>query len=594
MKKRIIYATLVFCLLASIMATNVASADRYAPRIAISNAPVFEVYHEGSASDSIYYGAKFEPRAGIYAGTPADKRIAGLTNVLSARYVDFNNREEFDAYWWEGIGRSNFSEGGTEKLHVVNWNYHDRNNSINPSDYDDYIRRNINKMGDSGWDILLVFGKEMDIDDNFRDPGRYVEMYRHVARYAREKSNIAMVWSPNALSDLNVTWDSFWPGSEYVDWIGTSLYIDPHFLGDPAQDRINNADRIFFTGAYAHTITRMRPIAEYAQRQSKPIIITEGGIAHRSTVTNTQYHEWAQNQIHIMYATIPRYFPSVKIAINFNNYSPHDRYWYNIGDIPLLRTALIEALRDPAYLSHYGAQASFSYQTFQGGTLSRDVRLSAVSYQPGDQHTSVRYIVDGNLEHEATLPPYNFTLRQNARTLTVQKVSHGNVISHKDYTFSAQDTPSPTPGPQPPAGPSGNITVNPTSSTVYVNGRAVAFEAYLIDDFNFFKLRDMAMAVNGTEKQFAVGWDGAANSITLTSGQPYAPVGGELAPGDGTPKTAQPTASNIFVNGERIELIAYNIEGNNFFRLRDVMRLFNINVDYDGNVLINTSRPYVD
>jgi hypothetical protein len=51
-----------------------------------------------------------------------------------------------------------------------------------------------------------------------------------------------------------------------------------------------------------------------------------------------------------------------------------------------------------------------------------------------------------------------------------------------------------------------------------VNGQSVAFNAYNIDGNNYFKLRDLAYALNGTEKQFEVGWDGAANAISLTSG----------------------------------------------------------------------------
>ncbi len=40
----------------------------------------------------------------------------------------------------------------------------------------------------------------------------------------------------------------------------------------------------------------------------------------------------------------------------------------------------------------------------------------------------------------------------------------------------------------------------PTKSRVLVNGKEVAFGAYNIDGYNYFKLRDLAMALSGTVK----------------------------------------------------------------------------------------------
>ena len=139
--------------------------------------------------------------------------------------------------------------------------------------------------------------------------------------------------------------------------------------------------------------------------------------------------------------------------------------------------------------------------------------------------------------------------------------------------------------------------VNPTGASVLVNGIRTEFEAYHIDGNNFFRLRDLAYALNGTEKQFSVEWDGAANAIILTSGQPYVPVGGEMAQGDGTPQYARATTSTVFLDGYEIDITAYNIGGNNFFRLRDIMRELDVGVTWDGatsTIGIDTSTSYSD
>lgn len=141
------------------------------------------------------------------------------------------------------------------------------------------------------------------------------------------------------------------------------------------------------------------------------------------------------------------------------------------------------------------------------------------------------------------------------------------------------------------------ITANPTSSKVLVNDKAVTFEAYTINGNNYFKLRDFAQAVNKTEKNFEVKWDSKNNAINLISNTPYTPEGGELAKGDGKAKVANPTTSKIYKDGKEISLTAYTINGNNYFKLRDIAKAFNIGVFWDGKtntIAIDTSRDYID
>ena len=153
--------------------------------------------------------------------------------------------------------------------------------------------------------------------------------------------------------------------------------------------------------------------------------------------------------------------------------------------------------------------------------------------------------------------------------------------------------PAPAPTPTPP--PTPQLTASPTSSTVLINGKSVSFDAYNINDNNYFKLRDIAYALSGSGKQFEVTWDGANNAINLTSGQPYTPVGGEMAGKGAGNKTPVPTTSTIYLDGKQITLTAYNIDDNNYFKLRDIGAAFNFGVDWDGannTIIIDTSKGY--
>jgi len=134
-----------------------------------------------------------------------------------------------------------------------------------------------------------------------------------------------------------------------------------------------------------------------------------------------------------------------------------------------------------------------------------------------------------------------------------------------------------------------------TSSTVLVNGNNVAFDAYTINENNYFKLRDLAFVLWGTKKQFSVEWDGINNAISLSRGEPYTMVGGELDIKTGGDKTAYPTNSTIFLDGQEVRFTAYTIDGNNYFKLRDVGEAFNFGVNWDGlnnTILVNTNRGY--
>lgn len=143
-----------------------------------------------------------------------------------------------------------------------------------------------------------------------------------------------------------------------------------------------------------------------------------------------------------------------------------------------------------------------------------------------------------------------------------------------------------------------HVTAVPTSSTVLVNGEEVAFDACLINNNNYFKLRDLGAVVSGTEKQFEISWDGETNSIVLESGKAYTAVGGELELSDSrTEQQVKGTSSTIYVDGEETAFTAYNINGNNYFKLRDIAKTFNIGVSWDGErntIIIDTSVDYVE
>ena len=189
-------------------------------------------------------------------------------------------------------------------------------------------------------------------------------------------------------------------------------------------------------------------------------------------------------------------------------------------------------------------------------------------------------------------------------------------------TLGSAPGPWPVPVPQPSAGGGSGSTVNKSQSStaqpafvpmkpnrpagaeapaektnnpLYLGGKNVDFPAVKIDGWNWLKLRDVAMMLKSTSKQFSIGYDPATKTISITSGGDYTPIGDELLDMLLADFTAIASGQKIMFNGKLIEVAAYNIDGYNYFRLRDLMILLNIAVIYDpvtGEITLDLTKPY--
>ena len=76
-------------------------------------------------------------------------------------------------------------------------------------------------------------------------------------------------------------------------------------------------------------------------------------------------------------------------------------------------------------------------------------------------------------------------------------------------------------------------------------------------------------------------FNSARNTIVVKTGAAYTSVGGELATGTDKSSTAVASAQSVEIDDEQVELTAYNIGGNNFFKLRELGTALGFDVDYD-------------
>ena len=152
---------------------------------------------------------------------------------------------------------------------------------------------------------------------------------------------------------------------------------------------------------------------------------------------------------------------------------------------------------------------------------------------------------------------------------------------------------------KPSATPAEN-TAYASTQNVLVDGKPVEFQAYALkdekgNDINYVKLRDVAYALNGTAAQFSVGWDQAAKSISVTSGQSYEANGSEMKTPYSGNRAYTVSSSPLYINGKAANLGAILLtddagSGYTYFKLRDLGEAlgFAVNWSAEKGIYIET------
>lgn len=210
-----------------------------------------------------------------------------------------------------------------------------------PADYDNTLSGQYNTLIDNcatqlaAWSnktFLIRFMHEFNIPespwwsghpynqktDGTGDTEKFKQVWRYVWQRFADKgaTNVQWVWSPNYASNPPDAWNSlhnYYPGDQFVDWIGLSGY---NWMGVGGQSPFQSYDDLY--GAV---------IPELQCRYAKPIIHTEIGAA-----TAAGYSK--ENWITDAYARM-RTYPLLRAATWFNDYAFHNvnnadfRVWTN-------------------------------------------------------------------------------------------------------------------------------------------------------------------------------------------------------------------------------------------------------------------------
>ncbi len=98
--------------------------------------------------------------------------------------------------------------------------------AINAGQYD----QNLNILADwllkANRPVFLRIGYEFDNPENHYEPVLYKKSFRHIVDLLRKKGvhNTAYVWHSYTAAKQLYSWNDWYPGDNYVDWLGASIF----------------------------------------------------------------------------------------------------------------------------------------------------------------------------------------------------------------------------------------------------------------------------------------------------------------------------------------------------------------------------------
>jgi len=383
-----------------------------------------------------YQLAKFEPSFGALLGATIDKdrNLNGKLNLAQNVYGRPYSAILVYVTWGGSLPTLLINEARTNGTAVqVSW---EPSNGLAAVNDDAYVRGMARNLKNFGGPIFLRFGGEMNGDWTRwgQQPELYKQKFQLIANIMRQEApNVAMVWSPNFVPYENI--NQYYPGDQWVDWVGIDGYADYYFVGNPANDNQSWTWTKFNQGHKSNPMTKFKQIYDtYSPR--KPIMISETGVAWANRNPYQVIDSWAANTLQTVYGNIPLLYPRIKAVYYFNSGISADFSSYNVSENSTMTAAYSRAISSPYYLYNYNGTSPFFYHIFGNWLPSQMTDLAAYADAGQQQIASVEYYLDGELVGKSYRAPWDITCLFNksggTSRLEVRAIdSYGNVAARQ-------------------------------------------------------------------------------------------------------------------------------------------------------------------
>ncbi len=254
-----------------------------------------------------YTNAKYEPLQGTYLGAYIDQAYwidrkvntfnerIGKDHATFFRYVSYG--QPFPDKWVEEL----VAAGAVPQIAL------EPNKGLEQVQDDEYLRGFARLAGETGIPIFLRFASEMNGAwcAYTGNPQQYIEKWKLVYRVMQEEApNVAMVWTVFTSPQSNIL--HYYPGDEYVDWVGVNIYSVIYYNGNPktpstVKDPIELLEFVY---------------ENFSKR--KPIHISEWAAVNYTVADGRDYSDFAKEMIRRMYEGIMEERPRVKAIYYFD------------------------------------------------------------------------------------------------------------------------------------------------------------------------------------------------------------------------------------------------------------------------------------
>lgn len=416
----------------------------------------------------------------------------------------------------------------------------------------------------SGGKFMIRFASEMNDATSLwytTDTASFRQAYIKFAKVMRQYApDVPLIWSPNFYPSDTAA--SYYPGDEYVDYVGVSSYFFSKFYD---QQEIDWGYDLLGTGVKNERWSQQIDFLYHLYACKKPLMVSEGAASYIDNKSNANITAYAADAIRDFYTYLPMRYPNLKYAVYFNVNTLTKPTRFRLSDDARLANAYNAAIADGSYLSSYSAAPSEStcYVSFDRLGPTKTIpaakqQLCAYVKEPDDSRVaSVRYELDGVRLGDVSAIPYAISCDFSGYagkvvTVTVSPLdSAGNVLSSASFQAKVAGS-APTPATAPASAPA--------SIGVTVNGSAVTWTdaAPFIDANN----RTMVpLRAVGDALGLKVEWDNAAREASFSDGSKtlYFPIDSNTARTNDGKSIPMDTAA-VIVNSRTYAPVRYLAE----------------------------------
>ena len=404
-----------------------------------------KIYAQSDTDPSPYgYG----PTSGTWFGSALGYDQPGESAALM--YVDFQDGYSVE-YWIDYYMNTseNFNKAAHGGVIELAWNFHPEGTAGAQAvlSADSYISEGVRAMGELDATVLLRVGAEMN---NWVecDANTYIQAFRKIADAAAAYDNIQMVFSPGDISNRNVSIAQYYPGDQYVDWVGMSTYHNSNYndvYGNPQSYSLSGtpgSNPYYGNGLYDYDpMVIIKPIVDLAKSHNKPVMISECGFGYLNTTTGIDQTAYASDQLNKFYSYVNMVYPQVKAVFYFDVNLSGSKYNYALnGNSTMLTTYRNAIANNGAYLAE-GQTSTVGWEELSQTSLDQAGTLKLASYVsfPGVKNATVQYYVDGKLTATVSQAPYYFNLNTaalGAGTHKIHVVASGGQFKQQSASYT--------------------------------------------------------------------------------------------------------------------------------------------------------------